>query len=1040
MDSREDDSMPRNPAKSVDDSLPPTERARATSGTTVKPRATSKRRDGGCDTGCCGGAAAANDGKAAGARGERLESGAMGIQPRASSGSLRKSRCKCVACKCVRCECREKELSERGAEQSSENATLLPSSPLSVRPSLFLSPSPLNPSLVLSISIQPPVSSPPEARSLPVFTKPMRPVSESSRLLPRAADEELGLGSSPLATSAPKMIPIARSSSGSGQRMLDEVRRRLAAVVPSLRGVTLRSPQIQRGGFAQLRGGEYLVEIYFAQGTTVDAALESRCVGELWSLGYHSVKVVQGQGSPVTASALTSPKLAAVDGELLPRVGSNLALHPRPDQTTLTSLTSYGALDSTPSTKPGYSWITTTLRVDGMTCSSCVRTVTTALESVKGVQGSTDNGGDGGVVVELGNPVSKVAVVHKPSIVPTSHLRDKVESLGFEVLGIDDEEMSVEVNMPQYLMKTRLTIHGMTCASCVGSLETILKAVPGILPETVNVSLLPQQVVLLHDEMLVTAADISAKIEDVGYEVLVSESNRATAADRRRPDAAKEAAAGPATPVGSSASDHGDNHSTTVETRLSVGGMTCASCVGTIERHLLARAGVDSARVSLLTSSAVISHDPVIVGARDLIALISSLGGKREKKEVRDWWNLCCVAALFAVPVFTISMVIHMALDEANPVRMWFEQEVLPGLTVSSMTVGLLATPVQFGVGARFYRGAYKSLVYARSANMDVLVALGTSAAYGYSVYSVMEGLVAGKPSGKEYFETSVLLIFFIVFGKYLECYARGKTGEAVTKLVALAPEKAVVVSVEGVGADGAMGKIVKEEEISSGLIQVGDILKVPLGVRFPCDGVVISGTTHADESMLTGEPLPLLKSPGDMVTGGTLNCGSLAYVKALRVGSDTALSRIVRLVADAQSSKAPIQALADAVSRVFVPAVVLSAAATLAIWLIFGPGGPTGLGLSLDFAISVLVIACPCALGLATPTAVMVGTGVAAGHGILVKGGGAAIQMAAGVGTVVLDKTGTMTIGRPEVTGEVVRPLSKTGSGAVGVLEGPSE
>ncbi|KAJ3195595.1 ATPase Cu transporting protein 7B, partial [Entophlyctis luteolus] len=500
-------------------------------------------------------------------------------------------------------------------------------------------------------------------------------------------------------------------------------------------------------------------------------------------------------------------------------------------------------------------------------------------------------------------------------------------------------------------------------------------------------------------------------------------------------------------------------------TKLDVGGMTCASCVTSVERVVSQLDGVESA-------VAVVKHDPQKVGVRRLIKEIESAGfdaslskqqdlqnvaRERSEKELREFLSAVAVTAIFAAPTVVVGMILGMALPADNPVRMALDKEVTSGVSVMAIVLWILATPVQFWIGARFYKGAWKSLRYAKSANMDVLVALGTSAAYFYSVYTVIDSAASGAMNGDQYFETSTLLIFFILIGKYLESYAKGKTGEAVTKLVGLAPNTAILVQLaknEGNGEQGVTDAgIVKEETVPVALVEVGDILKVAVGSRFPCDGIIVSnGTTHADESMLTGEALPQAKSRGDGVTGGTLNTGVPVLIKAVHVGGDTMLARIVSCVQDAQMNKAPVQAVADRVSRVFVPTVVAIAAATFVVWYVIAsvrpsalPQGKSVVSFALNFAISVLVIACPCALGLATPTAVMVGTGVAAKYGILAKGGGIALQTASRIKTIVFDKTGTLTMGKPTVTDCIVAepprgiPLNLPGDfySAVSFVEG---
>ncbi|KAI8848768.1 E1-E2 ATPase-domain-containing protein [Chytridium lagenaria] len=543
-------------------------------------------------------------------------------------------------------------------------------------------------------------------------------------------------------------------------------------------------------------------------------------------------------------------------------------------------------------------------------------------------------------------------------------------------------------------------IHGMTCAACVGTLENILNSIP--------VSLLPQKASVVYDPAVVALEDIAVKIDEL-YEVLNSTSEGVS------PLAYLSTEAAPLQEVVVSQS----SEPILATIHLAVTGITCASCVNAIESTLRSKHGIRDVSVSLLTHKATVKHDPVAVGPRDVIEMITELGYEAEladpnstsnltqvkdAEELRNFRNATLSALVFAVPIFVLSMVIEMGLPEDNPVR----REMM----------------LQFWIGFRFYKGAYKSLRYTRSANMDVLIALGTSAAYFYSVYSIIDSIIRQKMGEHLYFETSVLLIFFVLLGKYMECFAKGKTGEAVTKLMNLSPDKAILVNMSEAVGEGGKQQVIDEKEIPIGLVQVGDILKITPGARFPCDGIVFDGSTYADESMLTGEPLPLAKGKGDTVTGGTVNTVSPVLIKALRVGSETALARIVSMVEDAQSSRAPIQALADSISRVFVPTVVMLSIGTFVIWASI-PNlpqkwlneGETQFVFAMKFAVAVLVIACPCALGLATPTAVMVGTGVAAKYGVLIKGGGAALQMGSSVSTIIFDKTGTLTSGEPAVT-----------------------
>lgn len=354
-----------------------------------------------------------------------------------------------------------------------------------------------------------------------------------------------------------------------------------------------------------------------------------------------------------------------------------------------------------------------------------------------------------------------------------------------------------------------------------------------------------------------------------------------------------------------------------------------------------------------------------------------------------------------------------------KPIEHGLEQ-TSDGFSIGSIISFSLATPVQFWVGWTFHKGALRALRRGRP-NMDVLVSVGTNAAYIYSIISIIWMKTNSEYKGHgNFFETSALLITFICLGKYLESTAKGKTSEAIRELLKLAPTTAVLCVL------GPDGSITKEEIIPTGLLQRGDLVKVTPGSKIPVDGEVFDGSSHVDESMVTGEPVPGSKGPGDAVVGGTLNCGGGALrIRSLRVGKDTTLSQIVRLVEDAQMSKAPIQAFADRLSAVFVPVIVLAALATWGGWYGAGrtgafpsewiPPGSNPFLFSLLFAIAVIVIACPCALGLATPTAVMVGTGVAATNGILIKSA-EALEKATKLKHVVFDKTGTLTVGEPRV------------------------
>ena len=440
------------------------------------------------------------------------------------------------------------------------------------------------------------------------------------------------------------------------------------------------------------------------------------------------------------------------------------------------------------------------------------------------------------------------------------------------------------------------------------------------------------------------------------------------------------------------------------EATLPITGMTCANCALTVERTLRKTAGVSEASVNFASERATVRFDPDAVSIPELVAAVERAGygvvtaaegdledaeGRARAEEIRDQSRKFWTGVAFAVPLFVLSMTRDFML-----LGMWAHSPWMNWLMLA------LATPVQGYVGADYYVGAWKSLRNG-AANMDVLVALGSSVAFVYSVAVTVAFTTGSTAVGEHvYFETAALIITLIKLGKLLEVRAKGRTGRAIRELMALSPELARVVR------DGV------ESEVPVERVRVGDELAVRPGERIPVDGMVIDGRSAIDESMLTGESLPVEKGPGDEVVGATLNRTGALRFRATRIGADTALARVVQLVREAQGSKAPIQRLADRVSAVFVPAVIVIALVTLCIWWLWLDAGFTQ---ALIRLVAVLVIACPCALGLATPTAVMVGTGRGARMGILFRSS-EALEAARGVRVVVLDKTGTITRGEPAV------------------------
>lgn len=415
---------------------------------------------------------------------------------------------------------------------------------------------------------------------------------------------------------------------------------------------------------------------------------------------------------------------------------------------------------------------------------------------------------------------------------------------------------------------------------------------------------------------------------------------------------------------------------------MTIGGMHCQSCVTVIEKSLKRKPGVLDAVVNLTTQKASVSYDPNTISLDTIIKTIQSKGftaGQKKFDEITYYKNYLFFSLFFAVPAFIIGMV-FMWIDISIP----YEPYIL----------WMLATPVQFIVGAQFYKGAWSSLKN-KSANMDTLIALGTSAAYFYSLYAILF-----RPGTGQYFEASAVLITLVVFGKYLEAVAKGKTSDAIKSLMKLSPKTAIVIR-EG-----------KELTLPAEQVQIDDVFIIKPGQQVPVDGIVIEGVSSIDESMITGESIPVEKKKGDPVTGATMNKHGTLTCKAKKVGAQTTLSQIIKLIEDAQTKKAPIQRYADLISAYFVPIVLIIAVGTLVAWQLIGQT----FTFALIAAVSVLVIACPCALGLATPTAIMVGTGKGARNGILIKGGDA-LETSHKIDHIVFDKTGTITQGKPKVT-----------------------
>lgn len=509
------------------------------------------------------------------------------------------------------------------------------------------------------------------------------------------------------------------------------------------------------------------------------------------------------------------------------------------------------------------------------------------------------------------------------------------------------------------MAEKELNITGMTCAACSTRVEKGLNRMDGM--EKANVNLALERATVSYDSDKLTLNEIQDKVSSLGYGVSVKKEE------------------------------------------FDITGMTCAACSARVEKGLNRLEGVKSATVNLALEQATVEYTEGVLSVEDIIGRVEKIGYGATRKEdrapeedhrqteIKRQQKRFLFSLIFAVPLLW-TMVGHFSFTE------WM---YVPDILMNPWVQMALATPVQFIVGAPFYTGAYKALRNG-SANMDVLVALGTSAAYFYSVYLAIQSLsMPGHMMGL-YFETSAVLITLIVLGKLFEAKAKGRSSEAIKKLMGLQAKTAFVIR-EG-----------EEVEIPLEQVKAGDLLAVRPGEKIPVDGIIREGQSAVNESMITGESVPVDKTAGDAVIGSTINQQGFLKVEAVKVGKDTALAQIIRVVEQAQGSKAPIQRQADRISGIFVPIVVAIAIVTFIVWItLVSPGEVAP---ALEATISVLVIACPCALGLATPVSIMAGSGRAAEAGILFKGG-EHLEAAQGIDTVVLDKTGTVTKGEPVLT-----------------------
>lgn len=675
----------------------------------------------------------------------------------------------------------------------------------------------------------------------------------------------------------------------------------------------------------------------------------------------------------------------------------------------------------------GSRMVETTIDVGGMTCGACTSAVEAGFKDVEGV-----------VSMSISLMTNRAVVQHDSSVITPEAVAEIIEDRGFDAEIKETKPVAAsKSNAPVAAEKalsttTTVSIQGMTCGACTSSVEGAFKGVDGLI--RFNISLLAERAVITHDLAKLSTEKIVESIEDAGFDAtIVSSQAEGVALD-----------------------------SGFASTQLKIYGILDGGHATQLEEQIRSKEGIQSFVISLASSRATVTYDSSIVGLRSIVEAVETAGfnalladtddtnaqleSLAKTREITEWKRAFTVCLSFAVPVLSISMIIPMFI----PILDFGSIELVPGLFLGDIVCFALTCPVQFGVGKRFYQSAWKSLAH-NSPTMDVLVVLGTSAAFFFSCFAVVIAVLM-PPHNKPgtIFDTSTMLFTFITLGRWLENRAKGQTSKALSNLMSLAPSMATIYEdplyaeklaeqwdsasspvlgrspgpVLDEKADGTATTAAVEKNIPTELLEVGDVVILRPGDRVPADGIVNRGDSYVDESMVTGEAMPLQKKKGNLLMAGTVNGAGKMDFRVTRAGKDTQLSQIVNLVQAAQTSRAPIQRLADLVAGYFVPVIILLGLLTFAAWFVLShllanppqifqqaqSGGKFMVCLKL--CISVIVFACPCALGLATPTAVMVGTGTASQQGILVKGG-AALEMATSISHIVFDKTGTLTFGK---------------------------
>ena len=675
----------------------------------------------------------------------------------------------------------------------------------------------------------------------------------------------------------------------------------------------------------------------------------------------------------------------------------------------------------------------TTLSVQGMTCGACTSAVEGGFKDVSGV-----------ISMSISLLSERAVVEHDPLVLSPEAIAEVIEDAGFDATILETQKSSPQRSMgttgqisnqsKAEVSTTTVAVEGMTCGACTSAVEGGFKDVDGLVQ--FNISLLAERAVVVHDVTKLSIDRILEIIDERGFDGKLLSSQRSSA----------------------------DQSTATRNVQLKVFGLSNSSSATALEDVLRLLPGVSAAVVNLSTSRVHVSHNPSLTGLRALVEAVENLGynvlladsdnnnaqleSLAKTREIQEWRQAFWTSLSFAVPVFLISMVIPMTIPRLDfgSILLW-----IPGLYLGDVACVILTIPVQFGIGRRFYVSSYKSLKHG-SPTMDVLVTLGTSAAFFFSIAAMLVSILFpphSRPS--TVFETSTMLITFITLGRYLENRAKGQTSKALSRLMSLAPSMAtiyadpiaaqkvaeewdsatagILLEKKGTISEDQLSNAAAERIIPTELIEVEDTVILRPGGQVPADGTVTRGQSYFDESMVTGEAVEILKRPGSELMAGTVNGLGRIDFRVTRAGRDTQLSQIVKLVQEAQTSRAPIQRMADVVAGYFVPTIIGLGLLTFTAWMVLShvlpasqtpdvflkPESGGKFMVCLKLCISVIVFACPCALGLSTPTAVMVGTGVGAEQGILVKGG-ATLETATKVKHVVFDKTGTLTMGRMSV------------------------